>query len=184
MVRQKKCPTCGKFLNRGTAIDAIIVKTPRSVYMNGALSKVKSETPYRKPQKDLHSSPHTNAGLSGTGVKDRQILLIKRAVAPFQDYWAIPGGYIDWGESAEEAVSREVEEETGLKTISMKLLNVFSKPERHPKEGMSITYIVNAKGKPKASSDAKDAKYFPLNGLPEKLAFDHREIIEEYKDLG
>lgn len=108
-----------------------------------------------------------------------QILLIRRGAEPFKGYWALPGGYVGWDETIQEAVTREVLEETGLKVTGMKQLPVYSDPARHPRQCIDIPFLVSVEGEIRAGDDAKDAKYFDINSLPE-LAFDHLQIIQDY----
>ncbi|WP_456472696.1 NUDIX domain-containing protein [Methanocaldococcus sp.] len=110
-----------------------------------------------------------------------RILLIKRKKEPFKDYYALPGGFVECGETVEEAIIREIKEETNLDVEIEKLLNVYSHPNRDPRgHTVSIVYILKVVGGSlKAGDDAKDAKFFNLDELP-KLAFDHKKIIEDF----
>lgn len=108
-----------------------------------------------------------------------ELLLIRRGVEPFKGSWALPGGYVDWDETVEEAVARELKEETTLDAVSMVLIGVFSKPSRHPNQVINVAFLVEAKGDASAGDDAVDLRYLPLSDLP-KLAFDHAEIISDY----
>jgi 8-oxo-dGTP diphosphatase len=112
-------------------------------------------------------------------IRDGKILLIKRLVKPFKDFWALPGGGIDFDETAEEALHKEVIEETGLKLLSSKFLQVYTDPKRDPKQVITLSYYVEAEGEPKAGDDAKEYQWFELNNLPE-LGFDHANIINDY----
>lgn len=118
--------------------------------------------------------------VDGLIVKNQKILLIKRKGEPFHNYWALPGGHLDLNETAEEGVAREVKEETNLVTTSIKLLGIYSNPQRDPRQIVSAIYIVETKGTPRAGDDAVDFKWFPLNKLPKNLAFDHKKIIKDY----
>jgi 8-oxo-dGTP diphosphatase len=124
-------------------------------------------------------SEHKNRGVSVDGVilRGKKILLIKRANDPFKGYWALPGGYVDWDETTEEAVAREVMEETGLKVISAKLTGIYSSPSRHPQQVINIAYFVETVGEPKAADDALELQWFSIGELPSDLAFDHNKII-------
>lgn len=108
------------------------------------------------------------------------ILLIERRNPPYG--WALPGGFIDYGESAEQAACREALEETGLVVRLCGLLGVYSDPGRDPRfHTLSIVYIAEAdNGEPCAGDDAKNARFFPLHALPPDIAFDHRQIITDF----
>lgn len=113
-------------------------------------------------------------------VKDNTILLIKRNVEPFKDYWAIPGGHMEWDISAEETVIKEVKEETSLDVTHMKFLKAYTDPKRDPMQKVTLAYVVDTSGEPMAGDDAKEYQWFNLNNLPE-LAFDHQQIIKDYR---
>lgn len=123
-----------------------------------------------------------NRGVSVDAViiRDNTILLIKRGVEPYKGYWGTPGGYVSWDESTEETVAREVKEETGLDVTSTKLVCVRSDPSRHPKQVINLVYLVEvADGQSKQGDDALEVKLFPLDALPEQLAFDHAQNIQD-----
>ncbi|MFA7209102.1 MAG: NUDIX hydrolase [Parcubacteria group bacterium] len=113
-------------------------------------------------------------------IKDDRILFIKRGANPFKGFWALPGGYVEWDESTEESVIREVKEELGVAVESIKLIGVYGKPNRHPKQVIDMAYAVTISGSPKAGDDALGYEWFPLDGLPDELAFDHKIIIGDY----
>lgn len=118
--------------------------------------------------------------VDGIILKDEKILLIKRKNEPYKDNWALPGGFVEYGETVEKAVIREVLEETGLQTEISKLIGVYSDPDRDPR-GHTITtvYSLNiVKGDMKSGDDAKDVKFFDLKQLP-SLSFDHGKIIND-----
>lgn len=107
------------------------------------------------------------------------IVLVKRKNPPHG--WAIPGGFIDYGESAEEAALREAKEETGLQVTLVGQLHTYSDPSRDPRQHtISTVFIARAEGEPVAGDDAKEAKIFPLGEIPKNLAFDHDKIIKDY----
>ncbi|MBR9678418.1 MAG: NUDIX hydrolase [Nanoarchaeota archaeon] len=113
-----------------------------------------------------------------------KVLLIKRGSTPFKDHWALPGGFINKGESIEQAAKRELQEETGVKNVYLEQLYTFGKPKRDPRGRIiTVSYyaLIKSKGvKLEAREDAAEAKWFPAYKLPE-LAFDHQEIIEYAK---
>ena len=109
---------------------------------------------------------------------ENKIVLIERKNEPYG--WAFPGGFVDYGESVEEAIMREVEEETSLKVVTHTLdqVHTYSAPNRDPRgHVVSVVFSCDAVGVPKAKDDAKNIKLFALNDLPE-LAFDHQNILD------
>lgn len=110
----------------------------------------------------------------------RPIVLIERANPPYG--WAIPGGFVDVGEIVELAAVREAREETGLEVQLIALLGIYSDPARDTR-GHTVTavYVVEAAGTPVAADDAKNAQWFTLDALPETLAFDHAQVLADYK---
>ena len=108
-----------------------------------------------------------------------KIVLIKRRNPPFG--WAIPGGFIDYGESAEDAARREAKEETGLDIVNLRQFHTYSNPDRDPRHHtISVVFVAQAKGKPKACDDATDVGLFDQDTLPSELAFDHCQILDDY----
>lgn len=110
------------------------------------------------------------------------VLLIQRKYSPFKDLWALPGGFVLDKESLEEAVARELEEETGIKVNYLEQLYTFGEPERDPRQRVvSVAYFALVKStlyqEIKASTDAEDVKWFNFKKLP-KLAFDHKKILD------
>jgi 8-oxo-dGTP diphosphatase len=112
-----------------------------------------------------------------------RVLLIKRAAAPFQGTWALPGGFVEPHEPLEEAARRELQEETGVEPERLEQLQTFGDPGRDPRGWtVSVAYLAvsgeeEARGlRPKAASDAADVAWFDLDELPE-LAFDHAQIL-------
>ncbi len=118
--------------------------------------------------------------VDGVLIEDGRILLIKRGREPFKGKWALPGGFVEYGERVEDAVIREFKEETGLDTEIKALVGVYSDPKRDPRgHTVSIAYLLERKGgELKGGDDASDANFFDIEGLPE-LAFDHAKIIED-----
>jgi 8-oxo-dGTP diphosphatase len=112
--------------------------------------------------------------------KFKGIVLIERKNPPVG--LALPGGFVEVGETVEEAVKREIKEEINLDFEIERLLGVFSKPDRDPRfHVVSVVFVGKAVGEPKASSDAKEVKIFKLEDIPfEKLVFDHAEILKKF----
>lgn len=110
---------------------------------------------------------------------NRGIVLIKRKNPPYG--WALPGGFVDYGESLEQAAIREAKEETSLDIELIRQFHTYSDPKRDPR-GHTITtvYVARAKGEPKASDDAADIGLFSKDNLPSTLCFDHKDILTDY----
>jgi len=107
------------------------------------------------------------------------IVLIKRKNPPYG--WAIPGGFVDYGESLERAAVREAKEETSLDIQLKSQLHTYSDPKRDPRQHtISTVYVATAKGKPKAQDDAREIGIFTKEELNFPLAFDHRKILSDY----
>jgi ADP-ribose pyrophosphatase YjhB (NUDIX family) len=109
-----------------------------------------------------------------------QVLLIERLNPPLG--WALPGGFVELGETAEEAARREAQEETGLEVNLEGILGVYSDPARDPRRHtLSVVYVASAAGQtPRAGSDAKSWRGFALSALPDNICFDHRLILAHY----
>ena len=107
------------------------------------------------------------------------VVLIERKNPPHG--WAIPGGFVDYGETVEAAAVREAREETGLDVRITRLLGVYSDPSRDPRHHtISIVFVASSTGQPVADDDASDAGVFTMDNLPDNIVFDHREILAEY----
>jgi ADP-ribose pyrophosphatase YjhB (NUDIX family) len=107
------------------------------------------------------------------------IVLIKRKNPP--EGWALPGGFVDYGESLEAAAAREAKEETGLEVELVRQFHTYSDPKRDPRHHTITTvFIAKANGKAVAGDDAQEIGIFRKDNLPEQIVFDHRDIINEY----
>ncbi len=107
------------------------------------------------------------------------IVLIKRKNPPFG--WALPGGFVDYGESLEEAVKREAKEETGLDIENVLQFRSYSDPDRDPRfHTISAIFVARGKGKLEPRDDAQKAEVFKEGHLPMELAFDHEIILRDY----
>ncbi len=110
----------------------------------------------------------------------RPIVLVERLNPPLG--WALPGGFVDYGESLESAAQREAEEETGLRVKLSEQFQVYSEPERDPRaHTLSVVFLATAKGEPRAGDDAKNLKIFELWDIPGNLCFDHDRILRDYR---
>ncbi len=113
---------------------------------------------------------------------DRPIILIERGFKPLG--WAIPGGFMDYGEAAEATAKREAMEEIGLEINLVELLGAYSDPTRDERQHtLALVYIATATGTPKAGDDAKAFKAVNVWELPKNLCFDHDRILQDYLNL-
>jgi 8-oxo-dGTP diphosphatase len=110
----------------------------------------------------------------------RQVVLIERQNAPLG--WALPGGFVDYGESLESAAVREAAEETGLQLAELRQFRAYSAPDRDPRQhNISFVFIAEGRGSLRAGDDAAGAALFPLDALPAPLCFDHGQILADYR---
>jgi ADP-ribose pyrophosphatase YjhB (NUDIX family) len=112
-------------------------------------------------------------------IESKGIVLIKRKNPPYG--WAIPGGFVDYGESLEEAAVREAKEETNLDVKLVRQFHTYSDPKRDPRHhSISTVYIGKGDGIPRAKDDALEIGIFNESNLPAEIAFDHRSILNAY----
>lgn len=107
------------------------------------------------------------------------IVLIERKNPPYG--WALPGGFVDYGESLEMAARREAREETGVELDGLEQFRAYSDPARDPRQHtVTVVFSAKGRGKPKAADDAKHLQVFSSDRLPSELAFDHGQILADY----
>jgi len=113
-----------------------------------------------------------------------RILLIHRKNPPHG--WALPGGFVDYGESIEDAVRREMKEETGLELADLRQFHVYSEPGRDPRgHTVSVIFTAHGVGKPEAGDDADRYRLIDLDNIPEAdLVFDHAQILRDFRGIG
>ena len=111
--------------------------------------------------------------------REGAIVLIERKNPPHG--WALPGGFVDWGESLEDAAVREALEETCLEVRLVRQFHAYSDPKRDPRHhSITMVFIARAEGEPKAADDAKNLGVFTKETLPSPIAFDHSDILRDY----
>jgi ADP-ribose pyrophosphatase YjhB (NUDIX family) len=113
---------------------------------------------------------------------DGKVLLIHRCNPP--QGWALPGGFVEYGETVEDAVRREMKEETGLDLAELRQFRVYSDPERDPRgHVVSVVLAARGVGKPKAGDDADRFRLIDLDDIPESdLVFDHAQILRDFRE--
>ncbi len=111
------------------------------------------------------------------------VLLTKRKKPPYSGFWTLPGGHVDYGETVEKAIKREMKEELDVPVKIKKLFGVYSNPRRDPRyHTASVIYLVEKiKGEIRLNEEASEFKYFSLKNLPKKIGFDHRKILNDLK---
>jgi 8-oxo-dGTP diphosphatase len=112
-------------------------------------------------------------------LEQKGIILIERKNPPHG--WALPGGFVDYGESLESAATREAKEETSLEVRLIEQFHTYSDPRRDPRHHtVSTVFIATAKGDPAGADDAKAARIFREDNLPAPIVFDHSQILRDY----
>ncbi|OHD62736.1 MAG: NUDIX hydrolase [Spirochaetes bacterium RBG_13_51_14] len=135
---------------------------------------------------DTHRNPIPTVDIiieidDGSVAPGKKIVLIKRKNPPYG--WAMPGGFVDYGETLEEAAVREAREETSLAITLTRQFHTYSDPARDPRRHtISTVFIAMASGILAAADDATEARAFSINNLPESMAFDHAAILRDYRD--
>jgi 8-oxo-dGTP diphosphatase len=122
--------------------------------------------------------------VDGVVIQNGKILLIRRKNEPFRGQYALPGGFVDYGERTEDAVVREIKEETGLETTINQIVGVYSDPARDPRgHTISAIYLLDPIGGDlQSGDDADSAGFFDLDELPE-LAFDHEQVVRDARKM-
>lgn len=129
--------------------------------------------------------PHPRLTVDAAVVRDGRVLLVRRGKPPFEGSWALPGGFVENGETLEEAVLRELEEETGIAGTVVGIAGAYSRPDRDPRgHTISVVYAIEpGEGEPRGGDDAAEAAWHDL-GSPPPLAFDHDEILSDLRERG
>ena len=130
-----------------------------------------------------HKQPALTVDAVVFDAQDR-LLLIRRKFPPFKGRYALPGGFVEFGETVEAAAARELHEETGLKSKALRLVGIYSDPKRDPRgHTVSVAYLVRVgAAAPKAGDDA-NAVEFVADWRSKKLAFDHNKIVADARKL-
>lgn len=129
------------------------------------------------PTVDIIIEIESRAGAPG----GRNIVLVKRKNPPHG--WAIPGGFVDYSETLEAAAVREALEETSLEVRLVRQFHTYSDPGRDPrKHTISTVFIATGTGTPAGADDASEARVFSIDDLPSPIAFDHEDILRDYRE--
>ena len=137
----------------------------------------------RCPHCGRYNSRHTVT--DGIVVKDQKVLLVKRGIEPSVGKWALPGGYLGWDETLAESVVREVKEECGIDATIDFLVGTYSSPKRRDvvEQNVAVVYALTPHTDTitPQQTEIEEVKWFDLEELPEDLAFDHKEMIDDYR---
>jgi len=111
------------------------------------------------------------------------LTVVKQNKYPFFGSWVMPGGHVEYGETVERAIKREMKEEVGVTVKIKRLFGVYSDPKRDPRyHTASVVYLLTkGKGKIRLSKEASEFRYFSLNNLPKKIGFDHGSILKDLR---
>ncbi|MFK0120800.1 NUDIX domain-containing protein [Streptomyces sp. NPDC090994] len=163
--------------------DEVLVVNPDGYIGDSTRSEIDYAQSLGKPVRYTHT-PDTTRYTADVVVltPDGRVLLIERDWPPYEGAWALPGGHVDPGESSREAAARELDEETGLHVTvgDLRPIGTWDKPGRDPRGRYSTDAylaVVPADTQITAHGDARTARWWPLNHLPDRLAFDHADIL-------
>ncbi len=136
-------------------------------------------TRFTEQLEHLYRNPTLTA--DGIVVMDGNMLLVRRGKEPGKGKMALPGGFVEYGETTQECIRREVIEETGLVTEVLDLIGIYSDPDRDPRGHLiSVVYLLHViGGSLHSGDDAQEANFYKIDELPD-LAFDHRSMVEDY----
>ncbi|MHA1906710.1 MAG: NUDIX domain-containing protein [Candidatus Thorarchaeota archaeon] len=118
-------------------------------------------------------------------IQEGKLILIERGREPFKGRWAFPGGFVDYGESVEDAAKREVMEETGLEIKLLEILGIYSAPDRDPRKHVITSHFIAKPvgGNLEGGDDASDAKWFDISSIrSDDLAFDHGQALNDLRN--
>lgn len=133
-------------------------------------------SPYRNPIPTVDIIIEMGEGVA---LSEPVVVLIERRNPPHG--WAVPGGFVDYGESLEQAARREALEETSLDIVLTEQFHTYSAPERDPrKHTITTVFLARGRGEPVARDDAKAIGLFKEGGLPTPMAFDHSQILADF----
>lgn len=142
------------------------------------MATIKERCPFCKHEISRYRNPVPTVDII-IETKSNGIILIKRKNEPIG--WALPGGFVDYGESLEDAAIREAKEETSLDVTLTRQFHTYSDPHRDPRQHtVSTVFIARATGNARADDDAAAIGYFTRESLPDLIVFDHRRILEDY----
>lgn len=157
----------------------LLLKTPK----NADVSKFRRRVEELAEEFGFRAGLHRCIGLTVDGVViyNNGIVLIKRKGGPFKGHFALPGGFVEYGETVEEALKREMREETGLEVRPVKLVGVYSDPGRDPRgHTVTVAFLCIGEGELRAGDDAKEIYVVPIGeALRMELAFDHSKILRD-----
>ncbi|AFK23038.1 NUDIX hydrolase [Pyrococcus sp. ST04] len=159
----------------------LLIKAPKGT----DISKFKEEVENLAKKYGLKAELHRCIGLTVDLIiiYNNGIVFVKRKNEPYKGYLALPGGFVEYGERVEEAAIREAKEETGLDVKLVRVVGVYSDPNRDPRgHTVTIAFLAIGSGQLKPGDDAKEAIVVPINEIEkikDKLAFDHSKILED-----